>query len=149
MRSMPWGETLSTNDAISEKRFHFGLLTALFRDAAFDDSFAECVPLPIPFLMTESVVYPSTRSNREGSFINWIVTFFLLAVVASFFGFGGLTGTFAAGAKILAVIFLIVFLTLFVVALFYNILVARRPTHLHFRDQLSGNSRVRTAPPSG
>ena len=42
--------------------------------------------------------------------INYIITFFLLAILASFLGFGGLAGTFSYVAKILAVIFIVLFI---------------------------------------
>ncbi len=55
--------------------------------------------------------------------LNWIITFFLLAVVAAVFGFGGLAGTFAEIAKFLAVIFVV----LFVASLVYSMVTGRRP----------------------
>lgn len=55
--------------------------------------------------------------------LNWIVTFFLLAVLAAVFGFGGLAGTFAEIAKFLAIIFVI----LFIASLVYSIITGRRP----------------------
>lgn len=54
--------------------------------------------------------------------LNWIVTFFVLAVIAAIFGFGGLAGTFAEIAKFLAIIFVI----LFVAGLIYNMITGRR-----------------------
>jgi uncharacterized membrane protein YtjA (UPF0391 family) len=42
--------------------------------------------------------------------LNYVITFFLLAVVAAFLGFGGLAGTFSQIAQFLAVIFVILFL---------------------------------------
>lgn len=53
--------------------------------------------------------------------INWAITFFLLAVVASIFGFGGLAGTFAEIAQFLAVLFVV----LFVVSLAYSAITGR------------------------
>ncbi|GGZ24836.1 MULTISPECIES: DUF1328 domain-containing protein [Asticcacaulis] len=53
--------------------------------------------------------------------LNWIITFFILAVVAAFFGFGGLAGTFADIAKFIAVIFVV----LFVVGLIYRMVTGR------------------------
>lgn len=55
--------------------------------------------------------------------LNWVITFFLLAVVAAIFGFGGLAGTFAEIAKFLAVVFVV----LFVAGLIYSLLSGRRP----------------------
>jgi uncharacterized membrane protein YtjA (UPF0391 family) len=54
--------------------------------------------------------------------LNYIVTFFILAVLAAFFGFGGLAVQFANVAKFLAVIFAI----LFVASLIYSIITGRK-----------------------
>lgn len=54
--------------------------------------------------------------------LGWVITFFLLAVVAAFLGFGGLAGTFAAIAKFLAILFVI----LFVASLIYGMVTGRR-----------------------
>lgn len=54
--------------------------------------------------------------------LNWIVTFFLLAIVAAIFGFGGLAGTFASIAQFLAGLFVI----LFIVSLIYSLLSGRQ-----------------------
>lgn len=43
--------------------------------------------------------------------LSWVVTFFILAIVAAVLGFGGLAGTFAGVAKILALV-LVVFAVL-------------------------------------
>jgi uncharacterized membrane protein YtjA (UPF0391 family) len=56
--------------------------------------------------------------------LSWIITFFLLAVVAAVFGFGGLAGTFASIAQFLAGLFVI----LFIVSLLYS-LVSGRQAH--------------------
>jgi uncharacterized membrane protein YtjA (UPF0391 family) len=55
--------------------------------------------------------------------LNWIITFFVLAVIAGVFGFMGLAGTFAAIAKFLAVIFLVLFLA----SLVYRMMTGRTP----------------------
>lgn len=55
--------------------------------------------------------------------INWAITFFLLAVIAAIFGFGGLAGTFADIAQFLAVLFVV----LFVASLIYSALTGRSP----------------------
>ncbi len=54
--------------------------------------------------------------------LNWIITFFLLAVIAAVFGFGGLAGTFASIAQFLAGIFVI----LFIAGLIYSLISGRR-----------------------
>jgi uncharacterized membrane protein YtjA (UPF0391 family) len=54
--------------------------------------------------------------------VSWIITFFLLAVIASVCGFFGLAGTFANIAQFLAVIFVV----LFVASLIYSLISGRR-----------------------
>ncbi len=54
--------------------------------------------------------------------LRYMVIFFILAVLASFFGFGGLASDFAGIAKILAVLFIILFLA----TLGYQIITGRR-----------------------
>lgn len=54
--------------------------------------------------------------------LNWIVTFFVLAVLAAFLGFGGLATSFAGIAKFLAVVFVL----LFVISLIYSLVTGRR-----------------------
>lgn len=56
--------------------------------------------------------------------LNWMITFFVLAVLAAVFGFGGLAGTFAEIAKFLAIIFVV----LFVAGLVYNMITGRKAT---------------------
>ena len=55
--------------------------------------------------------------------LNWVITFFLLAIIAAVFGFGGLAGTFAGIAKFLAMLFVI----LFVASLIYGMVTGRTP----------------------
>ena len=54
--------------------------------------------------------------------LNWIVTFFVLAVFAALFGFGGLAGTFSQVSQLLAVVFVV----LFVASLVLNMITGRR-----------------------
>lgn len=56
--------------------------------------------------------------------LNWVITFFILAVLAALFGFGGLAADFAGIAKFLAVIFVV----LFVASLVYNMVTGKRTT---------------------
>ena len=53
--------------------------------------------------------------------LNYVITFFILAVLAAVFGFGGLAADFADIAKFLAGIFVL----LFVVSLIYSIMTGR------------------------
>ena len=71
---------------------------------------------------TYSVV--SEPNREENTMLNWIITFFVLAVLAAVCGFGGLAGTFAEIAKFLAVVFVV----LFVASLVYSIITGRRPS---------------------
>ena len=54
--------------------------------------------------------------------LSWVITFFILAILASFFGFGGLAGSFAEIAKFLALVFVV----LFVASLVYSMVTGRR-----------------------
>ena len=54
--------------------------------------------------------------------LNYVITFFILAVLAAVFGFGGLAADFAGIAKFLAGIFVL----LFVASLIYSIITGRR-----------------------
>lgn len=55
--------------------------------------------------------------------LNYVITFFILAVLAALFGFSGLAASFAGIARFLAGIFVL----LFVVSLIYSIITGRRP----------------------
>ena len=54
--------------------------------------------------------------------LNYIITFFVLALLAAVLGFGGLAADFAGIAKFLAVIFVL----LFVASLIYSIITGRK-----------------------
>lgn len=54
--------------------------------------------------------------------LGWCITFFLMAIVAAIFGFGGLAGTFASIAKFMAVLFVV----LFVASLIYSAVTGRQ-----------------------
>jgi uncharacterized membrane protein YtjA (UPF0391 family) len=54
--------------------------------------------------------------------LNYIVTFFVLAVVAAIFGFGGLAADFAGIAKFLTTVFVV----LFIASLIYSVITGRR-----------------------
>ncbi len=54
--------------------------------------------------------------------LNWVITFFILAILAAFFGFGGLASDFAGIAKFLALLFVI----LFVASLLYSLVSGKR-----------------------
>lgn len=53
--------------------------------------------------------------------LNYVITFFILAVAASFLGFGGLASDFAEIARFLAAIFIV----LFVASLIYSLITGR------------------------
>ena len=72
-------------------------------------------------------INPGVNNKGNGAYmLNWIVTFFILAVLAAIFGFGGLAGTFASIAKFIAVIFVV----LFVASLIFSALTGRRAAPL-------------------
>jgi uncharacterized membrane protein YtjA (UPF0391 family) len=54
--------------------------------------------------------------------LNYIITFFVLAVIAAVFGFGGLAADFVGIARFLALIFVV----LFIASLVYSIVTGRR-----------------------
>lgn len=54
--------------------------------------------------------------------LNYVITFFVLAVLAAFLGFGGLATSFAEIAKFLALVFVILFLA----SLVYSVLTGRK-----------------------
>jgi uncharacterized membrane protein YtjA (UPF0391 family) len=54
--------------------------------------------------------------------LNYVVTFFILAILAAVFGFGGLAAEFAGIAKFLAGIFVL----LFVASLIYSLITGRK-----------------------
>lgn len=54
--------------------------------------------------------------------LNWIVTFFILAILASIMGFGGLAADFAGISRFLAVLFVV----LFVASLLYSVVTGKR-----------------------
>lgn len=53
--------------------------------------------------------------------LNWIITFFILAILAAFLGFGGLAGTFSQVAQLLTAVFVVLFLA----SLVYRLLTGR------------------------
>lgn len=55
--------------------------------------------------------------------LNYIITFFILAIIAAIFGFGGLAADFAGIARFLAGLFVL----LFVASLIYSLITGRRP----------------------
>ncbi len=63
---------------------------------------------------------------RRSNMLVYVITFFLLAIVAGFFGFGGLASDFAGIARFLAGVFII----LFVISLIYSIITGRNPKEL-------------------
>ena len=54
--------------------------------------------------------------------LNYIITFFVMAVIAAILGFGGLAADFAGIARFLAGVFVI----LFIASLIYSLITGRR-----------------------
>ena len=54
--------------------------------------------------------------------LHYVITFFVLAVLASILGFGGLASDFAGIAKFLAALFVV----LFVASLIYSVITGRK-----------------------
>lgn len=55
--------------------------------------------------------------------VQWIITFLVLAIIAAFFGFTGLSGAFASAAQFLTGLFVL----LFVATLLYSLFSGHRP----------------------
>ena len=55
--------------------------------------------------------------------LGYAITFFLLAIIAAVFGFGGLAGTLSSIAQFLTVMFVV----LFIASLIYGMVTGRRP----------------------
>jgi len=58
---------------------------------------------------------PTDRIRQEQDMLGWALTFFILAIVAAAFGFGGIAGASAAIAQVLFVIFLVLTVIAFIV----------------------------------
>lgn len=56
--------------------------------------------------------------------LGWALLFFIVAIVAALFGFGGI----AAGAETIATVLFFIFLVLFIVSLIMGLARGRRPT---------------------
>jgi uncharacterized membrane protein YtjA (UPF0391 family) len=54
--------------------------------------------------------------------LNYVITFFIMAVIAAVLGFGGLASDFASIAKFLALVFIV----LFVASLIYSVITGRK-----------------------
>ena len=63
------------------------------------------------------------RTSREVSMLHYAAVFFVIAIVAAIFGFGGI----AAGAAEIAKILFFVFLVLFLVSLVWGSVTKRDP----------------------
>jgi uncharacterized membrane protein YtjA (UPF0391 family) len=72
------------------------------------------VARPLLFLLVDTRVRPELarpiRNRREPAMLSASITFLIIAIVAAILGFGFIAGTAASIAKILFVVFLILFL---------------------------------------
>jgi uncharacterized membrane protein YtjA (UPF0391 family) len=69
------------------------------------------------------VIAPVAMNEGGPLMLGWALTFFIVALVAALFGFGGI----AAGAASIAQVLFFVFLVLFVVSLVFHLLRGRSP----------------------
>ncbi len=69
--------------------------------------------------MTVSVIFAFVvwGSSRSAHMLRWALIFFIVAIVAAVFGFGGIAGDLAYIAKILFLIFIVIFLVSLVMGL--------------------------------
>ena len=63
-----------------------------------------------------------TQEVRSKAMLNWALVFFIVAIVAAIFGFGGI----AAGATTIAQVLFFVFLAVFLVSLITGLMRRRR-----------------------
>jgi len=61
---------------------------------------------------------PINRTPWEGSMLRYAVIFFIIAIIAAFFGFGGIATGAAEIAKILFFIFIVIFLATLLLGVF-------------------------------
>ena len=83
------------------------------------------IDVPTHFQISENMnlTRPIKPQAMEFTMLNWVITFFLLAIAAAIFGFGGLAGTFTEIAKFMALLFVVIF----VASLVYGAITGRRP----------------------
>lgn len=94
-----------------------GVLSGMYLSSPYTGaSLRYRILIRVPILSLNAASAALTRL-KEISMLNYIVTFFLLAVVAAFFGFGGLAADFASIAKFLAGVFVL----LFIASLIYSL----------------------------
>jgi uncharacterized membrane protein YtjA (UPF0391 family) len=67
---------------------------------------------------TQAICVTGLLSRKESHMLSWAIVFFVLALVAAAFGFGGIAGASASIAQILFVIFLVLTVLAFVVRAF-------------------------------
>jgi uncharacterized membrane protein YtjA (UPF0391 family) len=60
---------------------------------------------------------PGTCHSKESVMLSWAIGFFILALVAAFFGFGGIAASAAGIAKVLLVLFVIAFIVSLILGL--------------------------------
>jgi uncharacterized membrane protein YtjA (UPF0391 family) len=73
--------------------------------------------------MQGTIVLARTMHSTRGVMLYWALVFFILALIAAFFGFGGI----AAGAATIAKILFFAFMVVFVVSLVMGLLRGRAP----------------------
>jgi uncharacterized membrane protein YtjA (UPF0391 family) len=61
---------------------------------------------------------PIIRSTKEGNMLRYAVIFFIIAIIAAVFGFGGIATGAAEIAKILFFIFIVIFLATLLLGVF-------------------------------
>jgi uncharacterized membrane protein YtjA (UPF0391 family) len=60
---------------------------------------------------------PSTRKKEDTQMLYWALVFFIVAIVAGIFGFGGISAAAGSIAQILFFVFLVLFLVSLLVGL--------------------------------
>jgi uncharacterized membrane protein YtjA (UPF0391 family) len=98
-------------------------LNAAFRDFSLTQSLRAHTSGRARSFAPERMRAPPAHPVSEYAMLNWIIPFFLMAIVASVAGFGGLAGTFDNVARFLAILFVL----MFIASLVFSIVSSRRP----------------------
>jgi len=72
------------------------------------------------YSVTHGVAASTTFNIRETPMLSWALTFFVIALIAAVFGFGGIAGAATGIAKLLFFAFLVLFVLSLIIPRFRN-----------------------------
>ena len=81
------------------------------------DPAAHSTPYPVPAAALRGVLAP----HQESTMIKWAIIFFLVSVVAGFFGFTGV----ASGARTIAKVLFFIALIIFLIVLIFGVMLGK------------------------